>query len=68
MSEFLTSTDLHALTGYARPSKQAQWLKEQGIPHRVDGARVIVTTKHATNWIEGRTVIGPGEFDWSSVK
>jgi hypothetical protein len=68
MSEFLSQQDLHSLTGYARPSKQAQWLKEQGIPHRVDGARVIVTTKHATNWIEGRTVVGPGEFDWSSVK
>jgi hypothetical protein len=68
MSEFLSSQDLHALTGYARPGKQAQWLKEKGIPHRVDGARVIVASRHATNWLEGRTVVGPGEFDWGSVK
>jgi hypothetical protein len=68
MSEFLSQSDLNTLTGYARPSKQTQWLKEQGIPHKVDGVRVIVTSRHATNWIEGRTVVCPGEFDWSSVK
>ena len=68
MSEFLSQPDLHALTGYARPGKQAQWLKDNGIPHRVDGARVIVASKHVTSWLEGRTVVSPGEFDWGSVK
>jgi hypothetical protein len=68
MSEFLSAQDLHALTGYARPGKQAQWLKDHGLPHRVDGARVIVASKHVTDWLEGRTVVAPGEFNWGSVK
>jgi Domain of unknown function (DUF4224) len=68
MSEFLTQPDLHALTGYARTGKQTQWLKDHGLPHRVDGARVIVASKHVTDWLEGRTVVTPGEFNWGSVK
>lgn len=68
MAEFLTQQDLHQLTGYARPLKQAAWLKEHGIPHRVDGARVIVSHNHVQSWLEGRTVaraVGP---NWSTVK
>ena len=68
MSEFLSITDLHTLTGYARQAKQAAWLKEQGLPHRVDGARVIVAAKHVTNWLEGRTVVSSSGPNWSAVK
>lgn len=68
MSEFLSSTDLHRLTGYARPQKQAQWLKDNGLPHRVDGARVIVASRHVTSWLEGRTVVHSSGPNWSAVK
>lgn len=56
------------MTGYARPGKQAQWLKDNGIPHRVDGARVIVSHHHVRDWLEGRVVAPTGEFNWDSVK
>lgn len=68
MSEFISADDLYRLTGFARPGKQAQWLKDNGIPHRVDGSRVIVSTVHVTNWLEGRTVVASGDFNWGSVK
>ena len=68
MSEFLSTTDLHALTGYARQGKQATWLKDNGIPHRVDGARVIVASRHVTSWLEGRTVVSSSGPNWSAVK
>lgn len=68
MSEYLNPPDLHTLTGYARPGKQAQWLKDHGIPHRVDGARVIVSHVHVRSWLEGRTVVSSSGIDWSTVK
>lgn len=55
-SEFLTSTDLHGLTGYARVNEQESWLKHHGLPHRRDGRRVIVTRMHVRAWLEGKVV------------
>lgn len=54
--EFLSTADLHALTGYARAAEQEAWLKEHGLPHRRDGKRIIMARFHARAWLEGRTV------------
>jgi hypothetical protein len=67
MSEYLSKTDLHQLTGYARPLKQTAWLKASGIPHRVDGCRVIVAHSHVKDWLAGKSVTF-GEINWSAVK
>lgn len=37
MSPFLTADDLIDLTGYRKQSRQAQWLRDEGIPHRING-------------------------------
>ena len=55
-SEYLTRTELHSLTDYARCAKQATWLAKNNIPHRVDGERVIVSREHVKSWLEGRIV------------
>ncbi len=68
MSEYLSTTDLHRLTGYARPGKQAEWLKTNGVAHRVDGARIIVSSFHAQQWLEGRTVAHSTGPNWGAVK
>jgi hypothetical protein len=68
MTEYLNSTDLHTLTGYARPLKQLAWLKEHGIPHRADGSRVIVAHRHVTSWLEGRSMVSSSGPNWSAVK
>lgn len=68
MSEYLDKTDLHRLTGYARPAKQIEWLKEKGIPHRVDGIRVIVSRSHVTGWLEGRTVVSSSGPNWGAIR
>lgn len=57
--EFLDAAELHQLTGYARPKAQAAWLHARGIPHRVDGRRVIVCRVHARAWVEGRPLAVP---------
>ncbi len=60
MTEFLNSTELHDLTGYARATSQAAWLKERGVAHRLDGRRVIVSRVHVQAWLEGRAVVSSG--------
>jgi hypothetical protein len=65
----LTKPELHQLTGYARPAAQAAWLKEKGIPHRVDGKRVIVLQEHVTAWVEGRQVaVSSSDFNWAAAR
>lgn len=68
MSEFLTPPDLHTLTGYARTPLQADWLAQQGIPHRVDGRRVIVSSAHVQAWLEGRTVARSNGLNLAGIK
>ena len=67
MSEYLDKADLHKLTGYARPAKQAEWLKASGIAHRVDGCRVIVSRLHVSSWLEGKSV-SFGEVNFGAIR
>lgn len=68
MSEYLSGQDIHALTGFARPGKQAEWLRNKSIPHRVDGNRVIICAIHARNWLEGRTVVTSNGLNLARIK
>ena len=54
MSEYLNSQELHQLTGYARATQQAAWLKFRNIHHRQDGPRIIVSRVHVQGWLAGR--------------
>lgn len=60
MSEFLNEAELHQLTGYARSTSQASWLKEHGIAHRLVDRRVIVSHSHVKAWLEGRHISPSG--------
>ena len=42
----MNAPELHTLTGYARCTDQGKWLATKGIPHRLDGKRVIVSRVH----------------------
>lgn len=55
--EFLTSAELHTLTGCARGLAQDEWLSDHGLPHKLDGKRVIVSRIHVRAWLEGRPVV-----------
>jgi hypothetical protein len=68
MTEYLPSQELHALTGYARSGQQAEWLAVQGIPHKVDGKRVIVSREHVRAWLEGRTVVCSKGLNLAGIK
>jgi hypothetical protein len=65
--EFLGPDELRALTGFKPAAKQDGWLREQGIPHRRDGARVIVSRLHVRAWLEGRPVVSSNGPNWSAV-
>lgn len=54
MTEYLTAEELQQLTGYTQHGKQAAWLKAKGIPHQVDGSRVIISREHVRAWLEGK--------------
>jgi hypothetical protein len=60
MSEFLSAQELHDLTGYARPTTQASWLKDHAVAHRLDGRRIIVSRVHVLAWLEGRNIVSGG--------
>lgn len=53
MSEIklLTPDELARLTGFKWSRHQSDWLVEMGIPHRMDGKRVIVSQKHVDAWL-----------------
>lgn len=59
-SEYLDTPELYALTGYARSGQQVEWLTIKGIPHRVDGKRVIVSRDHVKDWIKGKVFVSGG--------
>ena len=67
MNEYLSATELHSLTDYAHPSKQSAWLKDHGIPHMVDGKRVIVSRLHVQARIEGRSAPVSAGPNWAAV-
>ncbi len=66
--EYLDSVELHLITGYTRGTAQASWLKEKGVPHRLDGRRVIVSRVHVLAWLEGRNVVASQGINWAAVK
>ncbi|MBK5204057.1 MAG: DUF4224 domain-containing protein [Polaromonas sp.] len=66
--EYLDGIELHLLTGYTRSTSQASWLAEHGIPHRLDGKRVIVSRIHVQAWLEGRTVVHSTGLNLAGIK
>ena len=67
-SEYLTRTELHSLTGYARCAEQAAWLLEKNIPHLIDGKRVIVSREHVKGWLEGRIVASSSGLNLGAIE
>lgn len=68
MAEYLSGPELHTLTGYARSTQQAAWLVEKGIPHKLDGKRLIVSREHVRGWLEGRTVAISSGLNFGAIK
>ena len=68
MSELLSPQERHELTGYARSGQQAQWMREQGIPHRVDGKRVLVSRVHVQSWLAGRNMASSTGLNMAGIK
>lgn len=68
MSEYLSGPELHQLTGYARSGQQAAWLKFRSIPHRQDGARLIVSRVHVQSWLEGKPTIARGGMNIAAIR
>lgn len=66
--EYLTGSELHALTGYARSSDQSDWLTKQSIPFLPDGKRIIVSRVHVLARIEGRIVASSNGLNLGAIK
>ena len=64
----LTPDELERLTGKAWSRNQTAWLVDQGIPHRVDGKRVIVSQKHVDAWLEGRTMVRSAGLNLAAIR
>lgn len=68
MTEYLTTEELQQLTGFMRRGRQAEWLKAKGIPHQVDGARIIVSREHVRSWLEGRPVLARAGMNIGAIR
>ena len=64
----LTPDELTRLTGKAWSRHQSDWLVEMGIPHRMDGKRVIVSQKHVDQWLEGRTMVRSNGLNLAAIR
>jgi hypothetical protein len=65
---FLSSDQLRELTGRARRAGQRQWLADNGLPFRADGARVLVARYHVLDWLAGRAIAPSRGVDLSGVR
>jgi len=65
--EFLVGFELRSLTGKTRVAQQVQWLTAHGIPHRRDGARVIVSRFHVRLWLKGEQSPALVEPNWAAL-
>ena len=67
-SEYLSNTELHQLTGYARSSAQSDWLKNQSIPFLQDKKRVVVSREHVRARFEGHIVARSNGLNLAGIK
>lgn len=66
--ELMSPAEVREATGKARASQQAEWLAERGVPHRVDGRRVILSRAHFRAWLEGRIIPKTSGINWGAVR
>jgi hypothetical protein len=52
--EYLDKSELRALTGRVQVNAQEAWLVARALPHRRDGARIIVSRFHVREWLESK--------------
>lgn len=67
MTEYLDQEEMKRLTASSRFATQANWLKENGIPHRLDGRRIIVSRVHVQAWLEGRPTRSSNGPNWAAL-
>ena len=67
MSEYLDPAEVRTLTASCRVPAQANWLKENGIPHRLDGRRIIISRVHVQAWLEGRPTRSSNGPNWAAL-
>ncbi|MBK9573691.1 MAG: DUF4224 domain-containing protein [Rhodoferax sp.] len=68
ITEYLSRVELATLTGAMRAGRQANWLGEKGVPHRLDGQRVIVSRLHVQAWLEGRVAVKSSGPNWAAIR
>lgn len=62
MSELLSPVEVRELVGCVSREAQCSKLVSLGIPHRRDGARILVSRIHVRQWLNGeqlRPSVGP---------
>lgn len=67
MTEYLAPPEIKLLTNSCRIPTQANWLKSNGIPHRIDERRIIVSRLHVQSWLEGRPTRASNGPNWAAL-
>jgi hypothetical protein len=67
-SEWMSADEIRELTDLRQAPKQAQWLEDRGIPHRLEGRKVKLSRVHVRAWLEGARLNVGGGINWGAVK
>lgn len=66
--ELMSADEVREATGKARSTQQSEWLAERGVPHRLEGRRIILSRAHFRAWLEGKVVPRTGGINWGAVR
>jgi hypothetical protein len=68
-ANLLDAAELKRVSGAGLRSGQIAWLREEGIPFKINRKdELVVSWKHIHEWIEGRPSVRFAEPDLSCVK
>ncbi|MDM0090277.1 MULTISPECIES: DUF4224 domain-containing protein [unclassified Variovorax] len=66
--EWLSTSEIKTMTGEASPDDQERVLRQDGVPFRRRGKRILVSRFHTREWLSGRTVTPSRGVNFSVVK
>lgn len=66
-SEWMSPSDIEALTSLKQPSRQSEWLTDQGIPHKLIGRSIKLSRSHVRAWLEGARMNVGGNINFGAI-
>ena len=64
----LSKPELKRVSGFGTRERQTAWLRQEGIPFKLNGKEELVVSWHHVNaWLEGREQRQKKPFNWAAL-